>query len=80
MGRSDKGIILYRKLLEDALQAVEEGVDPMNVFRDPSIARIDLAVEKAKLRGRAGNVLTGARAGNTTKYSPILKQFDRASR
>lgn len=79
LGRSDKGIVLYRKMLEDALQAVEAGVDPMNVFRDPSMGRIDLAVEKAKLKGRAGNVLAGARGGNTIKYSPILKQLDRAA-
>ncbi len=77
LGRSDKGIILYRQLLEDALQAVEEGKDPMNVFRDPTVNRIDLAVEKAKLDGRAGNVLTGVRGGNTTKYSPILKELDK---
>lgn len=77
LGRSDKGVILYRKLLEDALQAVENGKDPMNVFRGSTVNRIDLAVEKAKLKGRAGNVLTGVRGGNTTKYSPILKELDK---
>lgn len=79
LGRSDKGVILYRKLLEDGMQAVEKGEDPMNVFRDASMNRIDLPVEKAKLAGRAGNVLTGQRTGNTTKYSPILKEVDTAS-
>jgi 5,5'-dehydrodivanillate O-demethylase len=79
LGRSDKGVILYRKLLEDAMQAVEKGEDPMNVFRDSSMNRIDLPVEKAKLAGRAGNILGGQRTGNTTKYSPILKEVDTAS-
>ncbi len=78
LGRSDKGVILYRKLLEDALANVEAGRDPMNVFRDSGLNRIDLAIEKAKLRGRAGNIVGGERTGNTTKYSPILKEEDSA--
>jgi 5,5'-dehydrodivanillate O-demethylase len=80
LGRSDKGIVLYRKLLEESLQAVAAGKDPMNVFRDPDMAPIDLPVEKAKLAGTAGNVIKGLRSGNTTKYSPLLKELDTASR
>jgi 5,5'-dehydrodivanillate O-demethylase len=79
LARSDKGVVLYRRLLKDALNKVEQGEDPMNVFRDPSMERIDLAVETNKL-GVAGNVLGGARAGNTSKYSPILKQAGTAGR
>jgi 5,5'-dehydrodivanillate O-demethylase len=80
LGRSDKGVVLYRKMLDDAIKAVEAGEDPMNVMRDTSVNRIDLAIEKAKLRGRAGNVLTGARGGNTTKYSPILNELDKVAK
>ena len=80
LGRSDKGVVLYRRMLRDAMQAVANGQDPKNVFRDPSLKRIDLAIEKNKL-GRVGaNVVTGMRSGNTTKYSPILKQLDGTSR
>jgi LigXa C-terminal domain like len=35
LGESDKGIILYRRLLQEQLAIVEQGGDPMNVFRDP---------------------------------------------
>lgn len=35
LGESDKGIILYRRLLQEQLAVVEQGGDPMNVFRDP---------------------------------------------
>jgi 5,5'-dehydrodivanillate O-demethylase len=80
LGRSDKGIVLYRKLLEESLQAVAAGKDPMNVFRNPDMSPIDLPVEKAKLAGTAGNVIKGLRSGNTTKYSPLLKELDTASR
>ena len=36
LSRSDKGIILYRHLLEEQVGIIESGRDPMNVFRDPT--------------------------------------------
>jgi 5,5'-dehydrodivanillate O-demethylase len=35
LAQSDKGVILYRRLLKEQLKIVEDGGDPMNVFRDP---------------------------------------------
>lgn len=78
LGRSDKGVVLYRRLLEAALQDVENGRDPMNVFRDRSQNRIDLPIEKNKL-GISGDIVGGGRGGNTSKYSPTLKKYDSAN-
>src|SRR6266850_158070 len=36
LGESDKGLILYRRLLREQMQIVEDGGDPMNTFRDPA--------------------------------------------
>ncbi len=36
LGESDKGIILWRELLQRQLRIVEDGGEPMNVFRDPA--------------------------------------------
>ncbi|MCH7608025.1 MAG: Rieske 2Fe-2S domain-containing protein [Chloroflexi bacterium] len=36
LGVSDVGIIMYRRLLEEQLQIVEDGGEPMNVHRDPA--------------------------------------------
>jgi hypothetical protein len=36
LGLSDKGIILYRRLLRQELDKVMRGEEPMNVFRDPA--------------------------------------------
>ena len=45
LGDSDRGIILFRKLLQAQMQRVERGEDPLNVFRDPAAnTRIDLPV------------------------------------
>ena len=35
LGESDRGIIMYRQLLREQLAIVEDGGEPMNVFRDP---------------------------------------------
>jgi len=78
LGRSDKGVVMYRRLLQQALEAVANGADPMNVFRDTSLKRLDLAIESNKF-GTAGGKLADINArgggGNTTKYSPILKRL-----
>ena len=47
LGRSDRGIIMYRQQLRDALKDIAEGRDPMCVFRDPSVKRVDFATESA---------------------------------
>ena len=36
LGQSDKGVILYRKLLEEQLDRIANGEDPMGVMRDKS--------------------------------------------
>jgi 5,5'-dehydrodivanillate O-demethylase len=36
LGESDKGIILLRRLVREQLAILEDGGEPMNVFRDPA--------------------------------------------
>ena len=36
LGESDKGILMFRDLLRQQIQIVEDGGEPMNVFRDPA--------------------------------------------
>ena len=74
LGRSDRGIIQYRKLLDQAITDVENGKDPMNVFRSP-MNRIDLPTEQVFL-GNTRNMVDSERTGNTAKYSPILQKID----
>jgi len=76
LGRSDRGVILYRKQLEEAMQAVEQGKDPLNVFRDASKNRIDFPTEKIFLGADRTNLVKGDRTGNTSKYSPIIQKAD----
>jgi 5,5'-dehydrodivanillate O-demethylase len=40
LGASDKGIALYRKILRESIQAVQEGRDPKGIIRDPAKNRL----------------------------------------
>ena len=85
LGRSDKGIILFRRMLEHNISIVEDGGDPMNTFRDPAKNQYlgmvtELSPEQAAERraGDLGGTGTGSlpfgRQGMASKYSPILNR------
>ena len=45
LGVSDRGVIMFRKLLMEQMKIVQDGGDPINVYRDPATnERIDLPV------------------------------------
>jgi 5,5'-dehydrodivanillate O-demethylase len=50
LGVSDEGIILFRKLLEQQIDKVALGEDPMNTFRDP-VQNVSLPVQTERARG-----------------------------
>jgi 5,5'-dehydrodivanillate O-demethylase len=41
LGESDRGLIMYRQLLADQLRLMEEGGEPLNVFRDQTLLHND---------------------------------------
>ena len=77
LGRSDKGLILYRQLLKDNLDKMARGEEPMNVFRDPVKHRyLELPTEQVEGR-RTERVSLNASAGGgggATKYSRVLSE------
>jgi len=63
LGLSDTGVVMFRKMLSDNIQAVKDGREPMNTFRDPGAnecVRLQTELDHAKLGG-----------GPPWKYSPI---------
>jgi hypothetical protein len=42
---SDRGIVMLRELMFENLERVQQGLDPMNVIRDPDHAMIDTNVD-----------------------------------
>jgi len=83
LGRSDVGIIMFRRMLEDNIRIVEDGGEPMNTFRDPEQNNYlgmdtELPPELAAARntGDLGGTGTGGlgfkRQGAASKFSPIM--------
>jgi 5,5'-dehydrodivanillate O-demethylase len=67
LGRSDKGIIQFRQMLEENIRLVEEGKDPMNTFRNPEENKYIAFMTEQALYAN-----TSVRQGAATMYSPIL--------
>jgi 5,5'-dehydrodivanillate O-demethylase len=53
---SDRGVVMYRDMLRREIKKVEEGLDPINFFRDPNHPIIDTKLEKSLHVGKAGSV------------------------
>ncbi len=87
LGRSDKGLILYRQLLMDNIDKVERGEEPMNVFRTAEESGyIKLPTEESeggrrRWQGANGSQLVSSAgaAGGATKFSPVLSRGDGAT-
>jgi 5,5'-dehydrodivanillate O-demethylase len=88
LGTTDTGVLLYRRLLRDQMKIVQDGGEPMNVFRDPANnERIDLPVNMApgpvKGAGEADGDLTSVSFADALflkyhqvdRYSPVLDQI-----
>ena len=75
---SDRGLILFRRLLRDQMETVERGRDPINVFRDPAQNRylrlapdVDVSEEE-----RGQFALAGVREGDSGELSPYLTEVE----
>ena len=80
LGESDKGIILYRRLLLEQMKVVEDGGDPMNTFREPG-TNMNLYVPNEQEEGndnwkgqKERSFERGLSTGSTGKYSVINRR------
>ena len=71
LGESDKGIILFRKQLKRNIEVMQDGGDPMNVFRGDSLGLLHAPVEKVKFGIRASARYIRPEAGDTTAVADI---------
>lgn len=56
LGTSDRGVVMFRRLLQDQLRIVEDGGDPMNVFRDADEAQfVPIRTEEDKYSAEVGS-------------------------
>jgi len=79
LGESDRGIVLYRRMLREQIKIVERGGDPMNVFRDPAQnVSLSLDTESAAgfLNGRVAFAIGNKRATFSSKYRSLLEPVE----
>ena len=66
LAESDKGVILYRRLLKEQMQLVADGGEPLNVFRDPARnVKIELPDER---KGMAQGLTSVRKTRNVQRY------------
>ena len=47
LGSSDRGVVMYRRLLKENIERVQSGLDPIGVMRDPEHPMIDTNLDEA---------------------------------
>ncbi len=79
LGSSDKGIVLLRRLLEEQLDRISRGEDPLGVIRDPAENElIELPQERDKLGAGAAFRRQSLAIGHG-RHSPLHEQILRSS-
>jgi len=75
LAETDKGLVMFRQMLQEQIKVVRDGGDPINTFRDPAQNQcIDLAMED--YGGVRNYQKGGVRYSNLGPYSPVLDQLD----
>ena len=76
LGSTDKGIVMYRRMLKREMQKVQAGIDPIGIVRDSARnERIDLPNEKKKHHNSDG--FTSFMMRTHAKYSPIANDLSK---
>jgi 5,5'-dehydrodivanillate O-demethylase oxygenase subunit len=77
LAESDRGIILFREMLRRQMKIVEDGGEPMNVFRDPA-KNVCLNItprDGTRPQWEGPNNIYVRRVNGPYKHSPVAKQL-----
>ena len=75
LGESDKGIILFRRMLREQMALVEDGGEPMNTFRDPDKNKLINLFQERSMEEAARN---GGLSSGQAPYSPLIPGIEEA--
>ncbi len=74
LGESDRGLILYRKMLDEQATALADGAEPINILRNPNHNNlIHIPQEGWGTLSRSSNIDEIARYGS--KLKPLIQQL-----
>jgi 5,5'-dehydrodivanillate O-demethylase len=76
LGESDRGILIFRQLMRQQLDLVQEGGEPLNVFRDPATnVRIDVPRYGVPSDWELTRHTIMRRIHGAWKYSPVVREM-----
>jgi len=76
LGDTDRGVIIWRELLQRQLKIVEDGGEPMNIIRNPAQnVRIDVPRYGEKIEWHGPNAGYMTRVNGGLKYSPTVQEM-----
>ena len=69
---SDRGIVMYRKLLKENIERVQRGEDPFALVRDPDHEMIDTNLQESleAMKRRGGDRLPGVSSARRSGGAP----------
>jgi len=75
LAETDRGLVMFRKMLRDQMKIVEQGGEPMNVFRDPEAnSYLNTVLYEEPENGRWESPVS--MAGNYGRFNPALKEME----
>jgi 5,5'-dehydrodivanillate O-demethylase len=77
LAESDRGVIMWRELLQRQLDIVDDGGEPMNVFRDPkdNVCIVVPPRDGSPLRWAGPNAGFMRRLNSSWKHSPVVTEL-----
>ena len=74
LGESDRGLIFYRKMLDEQMQIVSDGGEPINIVRDANENKmIHVEQEGWTTLGKTSDIDEIARYGS--KLKPVIEEL-----
>jgi 5,5'-dehydrodivanillate O-demethylase len=76
LAETDRGLVMFRTMLKEQMKIVEQGGEPMNVFRDPEQARFINTVlyDEPENNGRWDGKVD--MSGNYGQFNPRLREME----
>jgi len=75
LAETDRGLVMFRRLLQEQIKIVEAGGEPMNVFRDPAQNQyLETEIHHVPARIRRGGTVD--MSGNYGRFNPRLKEME----
>jgi 5,5'-dehydrodivanillate O-demethylase len=74
LGASDRGLVLYRKMLKREIEKIERGEDPIGILRDPA-QNIVIALPREKGKDMYSDGFVSQLRRQMSNFSPIAEEL-----